>query len=95
MDESKAEIMKTVRQLMADESPSRAAEMLPGRVVNILISRELQETRSWPTADGRKTFHTPIPHVLYNFVRGIISELGVVVDLSLDKRIKVPQDFLS
>ena len=71
-----------------DESEERAAELLPGRVVNILISRNLQETHSWPTAEGRKTFHKAIPMVLADFVRRLVSEMGVVADANLDKRIR-------
>ena len=72
---------------MADESETRAAEMLPGRVVNLLISRDLQETKSWPHIDGRKTFHEAIPVVLADLVRVIVDDLGVVADSALDKRI--------
>ena len=70
-----------------DKSELRSAEMLPGRVVNLLISPHLQETKSWPHLDIRKTFHTGIPVVLANFVRLIVSELGVEADSALDKRI--------
>ena len=73
---------------MEGESETRAAEMLPGRVVNMLVSRILQETHSWPTADGRKTFHKAIPMELANFARRLVSELGVEADAALDKRIR-------
>ena len=37
----------------------------------------------------RKTYHAAIPLVLANLVRRIISDLGVVADGNLDKRIRV------
>ena len=70
-----------------DKTERRAAEMLPGRVVNLLIHHRLQETKSWPHVDGRKTYHEAIPVVLANFIRCIAADLGVVADLALDKRI--------
>ena len=74
---------------MESESERHAAEMLPGRVVNRLIHRELQEERAWPSEDGRKTPRPPVPTVLVMFIHEIISELGVVVDDALEKRLKV------
>ena len=74
---------------MESESERHAAEMLPGRIVNRLIHRELQEERAWPSEDGRKTPRPPVPTVLVMFIHEIISELGVVVDDALDKRLKV------
>ena len=37
---------------MRGESAKRASEMLPGRVVNLLVSRNLQSSMSWPHQDG-------------------------------------------
>ena len=83
------DVKDKVRKQMEDESEERAAEMLPGRVLSLLIDPCLMETMSFPHPYGRKSFHKTIPTVLADLVRKIIADLGVVVDDNLEKRIRV------
>ena len=52
IDELENAVKSKVRAKMADESEERAAEMLPGRVVSLLVDRRLMETMSFPHPDG-------------------------------------------
>ena len=86
VDKLEEEIKADLRKAMANETEEQAARRLPGRVIEHLLSIEIQEERSWP--GGWKVYKKPLPSVLVQFARKLIREVGVEPDAEVDKRIK-------
>ena len=86
VDKLEEEIKADLRKAMANETEEQAARRLPGRVIEHLLSLEIQEERAWP--GGWKVYKKPLPSVLVQFARRLIGEVGVEPDAEVDKRIK-------